>query len=62
MKLWVAVAFFAVGGSLSRLMLVQTQLLQKLGTAVFLPARRLGMGYAVRRGLDGKLVCVCHVE
>jgi uncharacterized membrane protein YedE/YeeE len=36
-KLWVAVAFFAVGGSLSRLMLVQTQLLQKLGTAVFLP-------------------------
>jgi len=36
-KLWVAVAFFAVGGSLSRFMLVQTQFLQKLGTAVFLP-------------------------
>jgi len=36
-KLWVAVAFFAVGGSLSRRILVQTQLLQKLGTAVFLP-------------------------
>jgi uncharacterized membrane protein YedE/YeeE len=36
-QLWVAVAFFAAGGSLSRLMLVQTQLLQKLGTAVFLP-------------------------
>jgi uncharacterized protein len=36
-KLWVAVAFFAVGGSLSRLILVQTQLLQQLGTAVFLP-------------------------
>jgi uncharacterized membrane protein YedE/YeeE len=36
-KLWVAVAFFAVGSSLSRLILVQTQLLQKLGTAVFLP-------------------------
>jgi hypothetical protein len=36
-KLWVAMAFFALGGSLSRLMLVQTQLLQKLGTAVFLP-------------------------
>ena len=36
-KLWVAVVFFAVGGSLSRLILVQTQLLQKLGTAVFLP-------------------------
>jgi uncharacterized protein len=36
-KLWVAVAFFAVGGSLSRLILVQTQFLQKLGTAVFLP-------------------------
>jgi len=37
-KLWVAVAFFAVGASLSRLILVQTQLLQKLGTAVFLPS------------------------
>ena len=36
-KLGVAVAFFAIGGSLSRLILVQTQLLQKLGTAVFLP-------------------------
>ena len=36
-KLWVAVAFFAIGGSLSRLILVQTQLLQKLGTAVLLP-------------------------
>jgi uncharacterized membrane protein YedE/YeeE len=36
-KLWVAVAFFAIGGSLSRLILAQTQLLQKLGTAVFLP-------------------------
>ncbi len=36
-KLWVAVAFFAGGGSLSRLILAQTQLLQKLGTAVFLP-------------------------
>ena len=36
-KLWVAVACFAVGSSLSRLILAQTQLLQKLGTAVFLP-------------------------
>jgi len=36
-KLWVAAACFAAGGSLSRLILVQTQLLQKLGTAVFLP-------------------------
>jgi hypothetical protein len=36
-KLWIAVVFFAIGGSLSRLLLVQTQLLQKLGTAVFLP-------------------------
>lgn len=36
-KLWVAVAFFAVGGSLSRFILVQTQFPQKLGTAVFLP-------------------------
>ena len=36
-KLWVTIAFFAVGSSLSRRILVQTQLLQKLGTAVFLP-------------------------
>jgi uncharacterized protein len=36
-KLWVAVAFFAVGGSHSRRILAPTQLLQKLGTAVFLP-------------------------
>jgi uncharacterized membrane protein YedE/YeeE len=36
-KLWVAMAFFALGGSLSRLMLMPTHLLQKLGTAVFLP-------------------------
>jgi uncharacterized membrane protein YedE/YeeE len=36
-KLWVAVVCFAVGGTLSRLMLVQTQLLPQLGTAVFLP-------------------------
>lgn len=36
-KLWIAVTFFAVGGSLARLVLVQTGLLQKLGTSVFLP-------------------------
>jgi hypothetical protein len=36
-KLWITVACFALGGSVSRLVLVQTQLLQKLGTAVFLP-------------------------
>ena len=37
-KLWVAVACFALGASLVRLVAVQTGLLQKLGAAVFLPA------------------------
>src|SRR5256712_4216638 len=37
-KLWVAVACFALGASLVRLGAVQTGLLQKLGTAVFLPS------------------------
>jgi len=36
-KLWVAVALFALGASLSRIVLVQTELLQSLGSAVFLP-------------------------
>jgi uncharacterized membrane protein YedE/YeeE len=36
-KLWVAVAFFAVGASLTRLILVQNGLLPKLGTPVFIP-------------------------
>jgi uncharacterized membrane protein YedE/YeeE len=36
-KLWVALAFFAVGASLGRLALVQTGLIQKLGTPVFIP-------------------------
>jgi uncharacterized membrane protein YedE/YeeE len=36
-KLWIAVAFFAVGTSLARLIFVQTGLLQKLGTPLFLP-------------------------
>ena len=37
-KLWVAVACFALGASLVRLVAVQTGLLQKLGAAVFLPS------------------------
>jgi uncharacterized membrane protein YedE/YeeE len=37
-KLWVAVATFALGASLTRLALVQTGLQQKLGAAVFMPA------------------------
>ena len=45
-KLWCAVAMFAVGASLARLVLVQAGLLQKLGTAVFLPAL-IGWGGAV---------------
>lgn len=36
-KLWVAVACFALGASLARLVLAQSGLLQKLGVAVFLP-------------------------
>src|SRR6267143_1277610 len=45
-KLWVAVACFALGASLVRLVAVQTGLLQKLGAAVFLPAS-LGWGGAI---------------
>ena len=45
-KLWCAVAMFAVGTSLARLVLAQAGLLQKLGTAVFLPAF-IGWGGAV---------------
>ncbi|HKQ63789.1 MAG TPA: YeeE/YedE thiosulfate transporter family protein [Methylomirabilota bacterium] len=45
-KLWVAVACFALGASLARLVAVQTGLLQKLGAAVFLPAT-LGWGGAI---------------
>lgn len=37
-KLWVAVATFALGAAVSRLALVETGLQQKLGAAVFLPA------------------------
>jgi len=37
-KLWVAVACFALGASLVRLVAVQIGLLQKLGAAVFLPS------------------------
>jgi len=45
-KLWVAVACFALGASLVRLAAAQTGLLQKLGAAVFLPSA-LGWGGAV---------------
>jgi uncharacterized protein len=45
-KLWAAVACFAVGASLARLIAAQTGLLQKLGAAVFLPAW-LGWGGAI---------------
>jgi len=37
-KLWVAVATFALGASLARLALTQTGLQQKLGVAVFMPS------------------------
>lgn len=37
-KLWCAVAMFAVGASLGRMVLAQSGLLQKLGIAVFMPA------------------------
>ncbi|MEK7770510.1 MAG: YeeE/YedE thiosulfate transporter family protein, partial [candidate division NC10 bacterium] len=36
-KLWCAVALFAAGTSLTRLVLAQAGLVQKLGSAVFLP-------------------------
>ena len=36
-KLWMAVACFALGASLARLVAAQTGLLQKLGAAIFLP-------------------------
>ena len=45
-KLWAAVACFALGASLARLVAAQTGLLQKLGAAVFLPSS-LGWGGAI---------------
>ena len=45
-KLWIAVACFALSASLARLVLTQTGVLTKLGVAVFLPAA-LGWGGAV---------------
>ena len=45
-KLWVAVVCFALGASLTRLVLTQTGWLGKLGVAVFLPAA-LGWGAAL---------------
>jgi uncharacterized membrane protein YedE/YeeE len=45
-KLWVAVAMFALGASVTRLVLGQTGILQQLGAAVFLPTA-LGWAGAV---------------
>jgi uncharacterized membrane protein YedE/YeeE len=45
-KLWVALAGFALGASLTRLALVQAGALQKLGWAVFLPSV-VGWGGAI---------------
>jgi hypothetical protein len=45
-KLWVALATFALGASVARLALVQADLQDKLGVAVFLPSA-LGWGGAV---------------
>ena len=45
-KLWAAVACFALGASLTRLALTQTGWLGKLGVAVFLPAA-IGWGAAI---------------
>jgi uncharacterized membrane protein YedE/YeeE len=45
-KLWCAVFFFAIGASIVRLILARTELLSKLGTAVFLP-NVLGWGAAI---------------
>jgi uncharacterized protein len=45
-KLWCAVALFAVGASSARLLLAETGIIRKLGTAVFLPSA-VGWGGAV---------------
>jgi uncharacterized membrane protein YedE/YeeE len=37
LKLWLAVILFALGASLSRMLLVQAQVFSKLGSAIFLP-------------------------
>jgi uncharacterized membrane protein YedE/YeeE len=36
-KLWIALFFFAAGASMARLMLIKTDAIRELGTAVFLP-------------------------
>lgn len=51
-KLWVAVATFAIGGSLTRLVVDRTDMLSKLGKARFLPAE---IGWA---GAMGAVVAV----
>lgn len=45
-KLWAAIACFALGASLARLVAAQTGLLQELGAAVFLPSA-IGWGGAI---------------
>jgi uncharacterized membrane protein YedE/YeeE len=45
-KLWAALLFFAIGGSMARLILVETDAIRKLGSAVFLP-NVIGWGTAV---------------
>jgi uncharacterized membrane protein YedE/YeeE len=45
-KLWLALVGFALGASLTRLVLAQSGVLQKLGWAVFLPGA-LGWGVAL---------------
>ena len=45
-KLWVAVFCFAIGASMMRLMLVRTDLIRQLGSALFLP-NLVGWGSAV---------------
>src|SRR5438552_37076 len=45
-KLWAAIACFALGGSLARLVAAQTGLLRELGAAVFLPSA-IGWGPAL---------------
>jgi uncharacterized membrane protein YedE/YeeE len=47
-KLWAAIACFALGGSLTRLVAVETGLLRELGAAVFLPS---AIGWAAAIGL-----------
>jgi hypothetical protein len=62
-KLWIAVAFFAVGTPAMRRLLTRTDLIRRLGTPVFLP-NSFGWALAVRcrRFADDRLVFVRGVE